>query len=143
MMAMLFAPHHWRKSFPATFVAIRSQNFPFTPSLSVPQATCELWSPPSTRVVFLGHIAIWRSTFLLYNSTGAPPSFDTGWYTAITLISATVTVVVRYGCSLFWSIAFHVLRSSPLRMMAVRLEWITTVLFLPFTSHMVPSLSPL
>ena len=121
-----FTPY-WRRSSPASFVAVRSPKFLFTPSLCVPPPTCELWSPPFTRFVFLGRIVICCSTSRLCNCTGAQPSFHTGWYTAITLISPRVTAVVRSVCSLFWYIAIHVLSASPLRMMAVRLEWITTV----------------
>ena len=92
--AILFASHHWRRSSPASFMAVQSPNFPFTQSLCAPPPTCELWSPPFTRVVFLLHIAIWCSTSGLYNSTLH------GWYTAVTLISPTVTAVVRSVCSL-------------------------------------------
>ena len=55
----------------------------------------------------------------------------------------TVTAVVRSLWSHFWSKAFPALRAPPLRMMAVRLEWITTVSFSPSPNHMVPSLSHL
>ena len=59
--------------FPSQFVAVQSPNFPITLPLCASPPTCELWSPPLTRIVFLGHIAIWCSTSRLYNSTGAPP----------------------------------------------------------------------
>ena len=70
-------------------------------------------------------------------------TFHTDWYTAVTLISPTVTAVIRSVCSLFWSIAFQALSASPLRMMVVLLEWTTSVSFPPSSSHMVPYLSPL
>ena len=70
-----------------------------------------LFPPAHLRVVHvstfyqgcLPHIAIWCSTYRLHNSTGAPPSFHTGWYTAFTIISPTVIDVVCSMCSLIWS----------------------------------------
>ena len=84
------------------------------------------------------HLVFWLPSVQLYRSSA---TFHTGWYTAVTLISPTVTAVVCSVCSLFWSIAFQALSGSPVRMMAVRLEWITAVSFSPSPSHMVPSLS--
>ena len=89
-----------------------------------------MWVVESTlnRVVKPWHIAIWCSNSRLCNFTGAPPRS--------TLVGALKSLsfahsysVVRSLCSLFWSKAFPALRAPPLRMMAVRIQWITTVHF--------------
>ena len=49
------------------------------------------------------HLVFYLPSVQLYWSSAA---FHTGWYNAVTLISPTVTAVVRSVCSHFWSIAF-------------------------------------
>ena len=65
------------------------------------------------------HLLFYLPSIQLYKSS---TTFHTGWYTAVTLISPTVTAVVCSVCSLFWYIAFQALSASPLRMMSVRQE---------------------
>ena len=93
-----------------------------------------------TLVLFTLHLVFYLPHVQLCRSSA---TFHTDWYTAVALISPTVTAVIRSLWFLFWYIAFQAFSDSPLRMMAIRLEWITTVSFLPSPSHKVPSLSPL
>ena len=142
--ALLFASHHWRRSSPDSFVAMKSSsNFPLTPSLCAPPAhwrvvVSTFYQGCLPRVY--RHLVFYLPSIRFYRSSA---TFHTGWYTAITLISPTVTAVVRSMCYLFWSIAIQSLSASPVMMMAFLLEWITTASFPSSPSHIVPSLSPL
>ena len=86
------------------------------------------------------HLVFYLLSAQLYRSSA---TFHTGWCTAVTHFAHSYCCFPLLVLSLFWFIAFQALSASPLTMMLVRLELISTVSFSPSPSHMVRSLSSL
>ena len=139
--ALLFASHYWRRSFSASFVPVQSSNFARALRLfehPSPHASSGIHFNQGSKTPGTSPFGVLPPLCATLQELRHVPHWMVYWSHSHL---PTVTAVVRSLCSLFWSKALPALRAPPLRMMAVRLEWITTVSFSPSPKHMVPSLT--